>query len=93
MTGNPEATSADYAREMAAQRARKMTGNPEATSGGRPIVALSSRAEAVSRSWNAGDRFSIPGPDGNPQSFSVARNRHAGEEVYKGDFMPFLRGG
>jgi hypothetical protein len=93
MTGNPEATSADYKREMAAQRARKMTGNSEATHGGRPVVALSSRAEAGLRSWNAGDRFSIPGPDGNPQYVEVTRNRQGGEEVYQGDFRLLLRGG
>jgi hypothetical protein len=72
--------------------ARQMTGNA-AASNSRPIVALSSSQEAVSRSWNAGDRFSIPGPDGNLQEFVVNRNRHGGEEVYRGDFTLHLRGG
>ncbi|MEM5405618.1 hypothetical protein [Paraburkholderia unamae] len=72
-------------------RAQERTENPAAA--GRPVVALSSMQEAVSRSWNAGDRFSIPSFDGNPQEFTVSRNRHDGEEVYWGDFRPRLRGG
>jgi hypothetical protein len=49
--------------------------------------------EAVSRSWNAGDRFQITGDDGTPRYFQVTRNRHGGEEIYQGDFQSIMIGG
>ena len=78
---------------QSARAAGEVTGNPTAHGSSRPVVALSSMQEAASRSWNAEDRFSIPGPDGNPQHLEVTRNRQGGEEVYQGDFRLLLRGG
>ncbi|WP_211193599.1 hypothetical protein [Paraburkholderia sp. UYCP14C] len=86
----PFRTEADGNRSA---RAQERTENPAAAGSGRPVVALSSMQEAVSRSWNAGDRFSIPSFDGNPHEFTVTRSRHGGEEVYRGDFRLRLRGG
>ena len=66
---------------------------PPVSTSGRPIVVLHNRDEAVSRSWNAGDRFQITGDDGTPRYFQVTRNRHGGEEVYQGDFQSIMIGG
>jgi hypothetical protein len=66
---------------------------PPVSTNGRPIVVLHRQDEAVSRSWNAGDRFQITGDDGTPRYFQVTRNRHGGEEIYQGDFQSIMIGG
>lgn len=58
----------------------------------RPIVRLNDWKEVQKRSWNAGDRFSIF-VDGNIGYFEVTRNRQAGDELVRSDFMAIIRGG
>jgi hypothetical protein len=49
--------------------------------------------DARARSWNQGDRFSVPDADGQAQPYRVMRNRMGGEEFYQGDVEQILRGG
>jgi hypothetical protein len=63
------------------------------TSGRSSIVPLTSEREAIERSWNRGERFSIPGSDHIPQYFEVTRDRQGGEKFRQGDFRRLLIGG
>lgn len=69
------------------------TGQSSTPSTGRPTVTLANSEEARTRSWNLGDRFSFPGPNGQLQYFQVTRNRLANDEIYPGDFHSILMDG
>jgi hypothetical protein len=80
-------------------RSRRLQANPAASppsvdpSMTRTTVALANREEASTRSWNIGDRFTIPLQNGQTRLFEVRRNRHGGEPIYQKDFQEISRGG
>jgi hypothetical protein len=88
-TGNPNAnlTALNLLRE--AQKVQF-----DANGNVRPLVVLTSEGERDSRDWNTGDRFSLPGIDGDPiRHFQVARNRKAGQWGRDTDFISIAPGG
>ena len=78
------------------RRQRKNLASPQpsvAPSGGRPVVALSSLEDVKARSWNDGDRFTLPWQGGQTRLFEVKGNRLAGDKIVQGDIVEILRGG
>lgn len=58
----------------------------------RPLVRVADWGEVANRSWNAGDRFTLP-MEGGPALFELTRNRQQGDPIRREDFRPILRGG